>query len=321
MNIKEIMGIAVREGIKADPRTEEEIKNILEERKKEYEGLEGIKKEVYDRHLLESPYADSRIVWGDPGYEPSEAWVTIDADTADILLVSRITGETGSKPLIISHHPAGRAYSNFYEVMDMQSDVLQSMGVSAGAAGNLTRKRKQEVARKVSPSNHLKVTDSASLLKIPLVSIHTPADNHVTSYLGSFIGERAPRTLGQLSKLLYEIPEYRHSAENGQPPRILNGDPSNRCGKVFVDMTGGTENNPDLLSELVSGGVSTVVGMHMSEKHYKKARECNLNVVIAGHISSDNIGLNLLMDKIVSQGGPRVIPFGGFYRVERNDRG
>ena len=320
MKIKEIMNIAVREGIASDPRGRDEISRILDEKKKEYDGLEGVKKELYDSHLLESPYADSRIIWGDPDYDASEAWVSIDVDTSELLLVKKITEETSRKPVVISHHPEGRAYSNFYEVMDMQSDILQGFGVAASIADTVTRSRKNEVERKVAPSNHFKVQDAARILQIPVMSIHTPADNHVAGYLASHIEERSPRRLKNLIDLLLEVPEYRHSAMNGQPPRILHGSPENKCGKVFVDMTGGTENDPSLLGNLAASGVSTVVGMHMSDRHYKKAQEVNINVVIAGHISSDNVGLNLLLDKVTSAAGPlEIIEFGGFFRVRRDD--
>jgi predicted ATPase len=40
--------------------------------------------------------------------------------------------------------------------------------------------------------------------------------------------------------------------------------------------------------------------MHLSEDHYKHAKGEHINVVIAGHIASDNLGLNLLLDEIES---------------------
>ena len=321
MKIDRIMKFAVEEGIKTDPRPISEINKILEERRKEYSKLEGQRKEIYDTHLLESPYADTRIVWGNPGYDASEVRVSIDVDTSDLLLVKKLTENTDSKPLVISHHPEGRAYSNFYEVMDMQSDILQGFGIAASVADSITNSRKHEVARRVSPVNHFQVRDAARLLNLPLVSIHTPADNHVTDYLGKYIKKNSPRRLNDLLDLLLQVLEYLESANNGQPPWILSGEKSNKCGRIFVDMTGGTENDPVLLGRLAAAGVSTVVAMHMSDKHYEVARKEHLNVVIAGHISSDNIGLNLLLDKIENmEPEMKIISFGVFFRVRRNEQ-
>jgi putative NIF3 family GTP cyclohydrolase 1 type 2 len=59
--------------------------------------------------------------------------------------------------------------------------------------------------------------------------------------------------------------------------------------------------------------------MHLSEGHFKKAKEANLNVVIAGHISSDTLGLNLLLDNIEESAKQdfEVIACSGFTRIKR----
>jgi len=63
-------------------------------------------------------------------------------------------------------------------------------------------------------------------------------------------------------------------------------------------MTGGTGGSEDIFEQFANSGVSTLVGMHIGEKHLEKAKKANLNVVIAGHIASDTLGLNLLFDEI-----------------------
>ncbi len=317
MKIKDIMNLAVKEGIAVDPRSKEEIERILSERKEKYDKLEGIKKEIFDIHSLESPYADSRIILDTPS-DVNEAWVGIDVDTSELLLVKKITENTERVPVVIGHHPIGRSYSNFYEVMDMQSDILQGMGVTASIADSLTGKRKAEVGRKVSGLNHFKTQDAAKILNIPTMNIHTPADNHVKKYLDDLFENKKPYKLKNLLDMLLQIPEYIKAAKNGNPPGILTGSEDNKCGKIFVDMTGGTEGDAKLLKNLVQSGVSTVVAMHMSDKHYEMAKDSNLNIVIAGHISSDNLGLNLLLDKILNKLGQiDIVEFSGFTRITR----
>ncbi len=317
MKIKDIMELVVSEGISVDPRNEEEINKILSDKKNEYDKLEGVKKEIFDIDSFKSPYADSRIIW-DNQKDVNELWVGIDVDTAELMMVRKITDDTDRIPGVISHHPLGRAYSNFYEVMDMQSDILQNLGMAAGIADNLTRRRKAEVGRKLSAVNHFKAQDAARILGIPVMSMHTPADNHVKKHLDDTFMREEPNKLDDVIDVLLEIEEYRIAAKNGNPPSILSGSKENRCGKIFVDMTGGTEGDAEVLKNLGTSGVSTVVAMHMSDKHYKVAKESNLNVVIAGHISSDNLGINLLLDKIISTLGKiDIIEFSGFVRVKR----
>ena len=46
--------------------------------------------------------------------------------------------------------------------------------------------------------------------------------------------------------------------------------------------------------------------MHFTEEHLANAKKANLNVVIAGHISSDVLGLNLLLDEVEKDGEARI---------------
>ena len=71
---------------------------------------------------------------------------------------------------------------------------------------------------------------------------------------------------------------------------------------MVVDMTGGTEGPKEALDRLSAAGVGTLVGMHYSEEHRKHAEELKLNLVIAGHISSDVLGMNLVLDRIEALG-------------------
>jgi putative NIF3 family GTP cyclohydrolase 1 type 2 len=58
--------------------------------------------------------------------------------------------------------------------------------------------------------------------------------------------------------------------------------------------------------------------MHLSEDHRKEAEKNHVNVVIAGHIASDNLGLNLLFDHITESGELIILECSGFRRVIRN---
>ena len=55
----------------------------------------------------------------------------------------------------------------------------------------------------------------------------------------------------------------------------------------------------------------------MSEDHRKEAERHHLHVVIAGHISSDSLGLNLLLDAIEKSTALQVLECSGFRRVKR----
>ena len=81
-------------------------------------------------------------------------------------------------------------------------------------------------------------------------------------------------------------------------------------------MTGGTEGAPEIYEKLSQAGVGTVVGMHLSEQHRLEAEKASLNVVIAGHISSDSIGMNLFLDWVEKE-GIEILSCSGLIRVSR----
>ena len=56
--------------------------------------------------------------------------------------------------------------------------------------------------------------------------------------------------------------------------------------------------------------------MHMGDKLKAEAEKQHINVVIAGHIASDNIGVNLFLDRLEKQ-GVKAQGFSGFQRFSR----
>jgi putative NIF3 family GTP cyclohydrolase 1 type 2 len=201
--------------------------------------------------------------------------------------------------------------------MHLQCDVYNFYGVPINVAEGLMRERISEVARGVNASNHQRTVDAAKLMKINLMNSHTPCDNLAAKFLRDFIDEKKPETVGDLIEVLKEIPEYKTAMKIGVGPKIFVGSPENRCGKIAMsEITGGTEGSPKLYEKLAQAGVGTVVGMHVSEDHKKEAEGANVNIVIAGHISSDSLGVNLFMDEL-EKNGIEIISCSGFTRVSR----
>ena len=85
---------------------------------------------------------------------------------------------------------------------------------------------------------------------------------------------------------------------------------------MVADMTGGTEGPLGALERLSAAGVDTLVGMHYSEEHRKRAEELDIALVVAGHISSDTLGMNLVLDGIEAE-GVEIVCTSGIVRVSR----
>lgn len=317
MNLTEFYRFVIEEGISRDPRGVERVKLEIKRKREEFEKLDEAKRREFDQETLRNPYSDTRIL-NDTKKEIRNILAGIDMETPELLLADRLRSRGKEIDLALAHHPEGRAYANFYEVMGMQADILNKYGVPINIAEDLLEKRIKEVSRKVMPVNHFRAVDAAGLLDISFICVHTPADNFVTTYLQGLMDEKKPELVGDALGLLKEIPEYKEATTRGSGPKVIAGSEKRRSGKIFVDMTGGTEGSEEALEKLSLSGVGTIVGMHMSEKHYENAEKFHINVVIAGHMASDTLGLNFLLDRAIEKFGPlNIISCSGFYRVHR----
>lgn len=316
MKLGDIYKLAVQMGIEKDPRGKAEIKRILAANRSRYESLPAKEKEYFDTESLESPFPDSRILVGDPGMEIKSALVGIDMEVPEVLLADRLREKGEAVDLIISHHPEGIGLVNLDKVMALQADEWYRHGVPINIGEGLIGKRAQEIYRAFLPRNHERALDAARLLGIPFMSMHTVADNQVHAHLSELFARKKPQTVGKVVELLLEIPEYQASARMQAGPVIIVGNKEKRAGKVMVDMTGGTEGPQEVLAKLADAGVGTIVAMHYSEKHREEAERQNINVIIAGHIVSDSLGMNLILDRLEEK-GVRLLPVSGMVRVSR----
>ena len=317
MKLIDIYKTIVSHGMKMDPRGRDIVKKELIRAKKEYDKLGVSDKAFYDKERLEHPYSDTRILYGKKDTQVRTILVGIDMETPELLLADRLKEKGKKIDLVITHHPEGMALAGFFNVMYMQIDILNRIGVPINVAESMMTERIKEVERKVSPANHMRPVDAAELLGLAFMTCHTPADNCVASFLDSLMKKKKPETLGDVTDILKDIPEYNYSTAHNCAPMIISGSASSKAGKIFVDMTGGTEGAKNIFGKLSQAGVSTVLCMHLSEEHFKKAREEHLNVIIAGHIASDNVGLNLMFNELEKKEKLDIIPCSGFKRFKR----
>lgn len=313
MTIKQIYDLAITLGREADFRSKSQVEKTLERKRERFGKMDEWEKGVFDMEQLANPYSDTRILVGDSTKPVKKVLAGIDMEAQEMLL-AKILGDID---LVIAHHPEGIALAGLDDVMHLQADVLLQYGVPIHFAENLLRVRISEVARGLHPINHERALDTAKLLDIAFMSVHTPADNLVARFLDKKIKSTKIERVGDLMKMLRMIPEYTQAITQGAGPRLFTGHEDNRVGKIaLTEITGGTEGSPKLYEKLSQAGISTVVGMHVSEKHKEAAEEAHLNVVIAGHMSSDSIGMNLFLDELEKR-GIEVITTSGLIRVNR----
>ena len=315
MNIQEIYKLAIKMGIENDFRPKKQIEKQLKKQKENYDKLSKDKKEIFDKEKLTNPYSDSRIHFDNGKKNIKKIMAGIDIDTAEIMLAEELDIEN-----VIAHHPIGLGLAGLDDVMHYQADILEQYGVPINVAESLMKIRISEVSRGINPENHYKEIDAAKLLNINLLNVHTPADNLVAKFVDNKIKKDKPEYVGDIIKSLLEIPEYKEAAKKGFGPVIFSGSEENRTGKIaLTELTGGTSGSKNIYEKLSQVGIGTVVGMHMSEEHRKEAEKYHINVVIAGHISSDSLGMNLFLDELEKK-GIEVVPCSGLIRISRNKK-
>ncbi|MBU2213710.1 NGG1p interacting factor NIF3 [Patescibacteria group bacterium] len=320
MKLQKLFTRLIEHGMSVDPRPIKEIERLLKNEKDRQSKLSGKEKEYADTERLWNPYADTRIVHGKGDEEIKTIIVGIDVDTGDLMLVDHLRRNGKKIDAVMTHHPEARALADLDKVMSMQIDMLEIVGVPVNRAEALLRPRMEKIWRAVHSDNMFRTERAAEYLDLTLFNCHTPADNHVYQFIEKTVcKKRKYHDLGEIINALLDIPEYQIYAKKGNPPIIATGKKNNRPGKVVAtEFTGGTNGPEEFIEEQARAGVGTILTMHVTEKSFEKAKEHHVNIIQCSHIASDNIGLNLILDKIAKEEKQlKVMEFSGFNRVKR----
>ncbi len=316
MKLGQIYKLGIDMGIDSDLRGAAAVKEHLKKHKREFDAMSVKDKKFADAEILHNPYPDSRIEFGDQDKEVKTILAGIDMSTSEVLLADRL----GNIDLVLAHHPEGRSLIELDEVMHLQAEVLAKYGVPINIAQGILRDRISEVARKIHPDNQYQAIDTARLLKMPFMCAHTICDNLAATFVKNALDKAKPKTVGEILEILYTIPEYAEAIKLGSGPVLFAGSPKNYAGRVAVtEFTGGTEGSELIFERMSHAGIGTIIAMHLNEKSRKEAEKHHINVVVAGHMSSDSLGMNLFLDQLEKR-GVKVIPTSGLIRVSRNKK-
>ena len=319
LNINNFYMASIECAIDADPRGRNLVESELENIKKEYEKLDDNKKKYFDKDRLFNPYSDTRILNIAEDRDIKKILCGIDMQTSELLLADRLNEKNASIDLVVTHHPNGYGFVNFYDVIYMQGDKNALHDVPINVSAALANKRLNEVSRSVFAANHFRDVDTAKLLKLNYMCMHTVADNFVETFLTDKMKREKPSKLSDIIDILYSIEEYEISAMRHNPPKIFNGANNSKVGKIIVDMTGGASFDAAMIDALSKANVGTIIAMNMSDKLLDECKKYYINVVCAGHISSDSLGLNLLFKAIKekTKHNFEIIPASGYIFVNK----
>lgn len=254
--------------------------------------------------LKETP-ADSGVLV--PGQGIKKIAFGIDVEVGEVLLARELGVDC-----IITHHPEGLHMVNLFQVMENQIDRMVEAGVPINKAQKILAERKEQVERSLHISNYDRAVTAAQLLGIPFVGIHSPADflaqKVVQKHLDYKVISNTKASVKEVIEALTELPEYQKTPAG---PKVRVGDEKSYAGKVFVTFAGGTGGGAKVFKAYFEAGIGTLVVMHVPDDVVKEVREQNIgNVIVAGHMASDSIGINQLI-RDFQEAGLEVIRFSG----------
>lgn len=250
---------------------------------------------------------DSGVMY-DSGKTIKKAMFGVDMEGAEILIAKNLGFDA-----VITHHPkGGYPMVNMYKVMENQIDRMVAVGVPINKAQKALSERVDEVERNLHVGNFDRAISAARALEMTFIGIHTPADiiaeNTVQQHLDKALKGNPKAKIKDVIEALKELPEY---SKVPAAPVVRVGSEESYAGKVWVTMAGGTGGGKEVAKAYFEAGVGTLVVMHIPEDVIKAVKEQNIgNVVVAGHMASDSVGINGVIDALERK-GVKITPMSG----------
>ncbi len=321
MNLRELYETAIEIGKEVDPRGREALDRQMAQRREEYAALPDWRQPYYDRERFTNPYGDVRIVNGPEDTELETILMGVNIGTQELLLADNLRGSGTRIDAVVAHHTNGigvPADTLIYDTVPYLVDLLAGAGVDRADAEPHVAAMMADRWQYAEDFNRIGI-DMAQLLEFPLACIHTPADFHHGQGVRGAIEAAHAETVGDVVQALLALPEFQGAAKIGAIPRIMAGDADQPAGRIFHQDGGGWLFPAEVIPLLKDAGVGTFVTIGCSPAHRRAAAELGMAWVRMPHGACDNVGLNLLLDKVEQRLGPlNVIPCNYFERIRRN---
>jgi putative NIF3 family GTP cyclohydrolase 1 type 2 len=259
---------------------------------------EKIMKIALDLAGLKEIPADSGIQV--PAENIKKVCIGVDIYVEDLMLAKHLGAD-----LVIAHHPVGnKQLIELSKVMDHQLDTMVANGVPINKAQKLLSVRQNKVDISTHGDNYDKVSNAAKLLNMGLMNLHQPADviteKFITQHLNDKFKGNDRVKLSEVVEALKELPEYKNAETE---PNIVVGSESSYAGKICVTMAGGTGGGTDISKAYFEAGVGTLIEMHMGNAEIEDISKQGIgNVIVAGHMASDSVGLNKIIETLRNNG-------------------
>lgn len=250
---------------------------------------------------LEVMSEDSGIIY-DNGREVKKVLAGIDMDPALLLLAKQLGYDC-----VAQHHPAGILNPDIAELFGRDHMAkLVECGVPINEAQKLAYAKRESSKRTAHSRNRTQMRDVAKLLDLSLVAYHTPADmlaeRYVQEKMDALMERKPDCKVEDIIDELMLIREYAEALE-GQQPEVWVGSQDSFAGKIYVLMYGVGAPSEDEYKAYSDAGIGTFVCMHATKEVIESIKEHGKsNLVVAGHMASDSLGFNQVLDAWEAKG-------------------
>lgn len=227
------------------------------------------------------------------------ALVGIDLESPEIQLADR-----EGYDLVLAHHPTGdEARLEFTDVLEKQVEFMTDHGVPEDVARDAASGIVDRMDHGAHSMNYRHDPSVAELLDQPYMNIHLAPDEVGRRKMAEVADEfDADDEVGAFIDALGDLPEFEDVMTDIQ---LRVGDEANELGEVAVHHAAGTNGGEDVASAYFDHGVDTVLYIHVGAGDTEALTEAygdEKNLVVTGHIASDAIGLNVLIDELEARG-------------------
>lgn len=234
------------------------------------------------------------------GEEIESALVGIDLESPEIQLAN----DQGFD-LALAHHPVGDdARLEFTDVLDKQVEFMTAHGVPEDVAEEAVADLRERLDHRAHSINYRHDPSVAELLDQPYMNIHLAPDEIGRRAMANVAdGMADDATVGEFEDAL--VAEFDEFADADTDIRTRVGSEDAELGEVAVHHAAGTNGGADVARAYFEHGVDTVLYIHVGHGDTAELREefgDDHNLVVTGHIASDAIGLNVLIDELEDRG-------------------
>ena len=238
---------------------------------------------------------DSAAIY-DTGRDVRRVLAGIDGGAAELSIAHQLGFDC-----LALHHPAGNIRTGVDDlyVRDHLKKMLEC-GVEPNHAWKLAESRREQMRHRSHSANRDTVRGLAKLLDVAAVGLHTPADmlaeRYVQQRMDALTAAKPLCTLRDVTEELMKIREYREALGN-QQPEIWAGTPDTYAGRIYVEMYGVGAPSAEEYIACADAGVGTFICMHVKEDVLAEVKKHGkANIVVAGHMASDSLGFNQILD-------------------------